>query len=149
MVESQQLLLLLGKSIQLKGSRWEGSGSRCVFVRGQWIVKKNNKIYNKRRAAVAWYADDGWSHCRPNVSRKIRCSGSFRLRWRRRGTGDTLKTTKYASGTTKVAPNNSYAWNRRRSQGLIWPARIHILDNCVIFVNSCFFFLIFSSTPST
>lgn len=67
MVESQQqqLLLLLGKSIQ-KGSRWEGSGGRCVFVRGQWIVKK----IRRRAAAAAWYADDGWSHCgatdRPN-----------------------------------------------------------------------------------
>lgn len=73
-----------------------------------------------------------------NVSRKIRCNGSsFRPHWRRE-TGDTLRTTKYASGTTKVAPNSN-ARNRRRSQGLIWPARIDNV-NCVIFVNRIFFF---------
>lgn len=73
MVESQQLLL--GKSntegVMMGGER----PSRCVFVRGQWIVKKIKLMLRRRRCVVCRRRLATLQCDRMNVSRKIRRDG--------------------------------------------------------------------------
>jgi len=70
-------------------------------------VKKNKN--QRRAAAVAWYANDGWPHCgateRTYLVKYCAAAASDRTGGAGPGTR-SLKTTKYASGTTKVAPNS-------------------------------------------